>query len=92
MSVLQFKRQEPDDPHMEGNARCMGCSHKWAAVVPVGTYTGLECQSCHASKGVMLGMCHAEADIFVCNCGNDLFNIHPHGMLCANCGVWAKGF
>ena len=92
MSVIQFGKRAEDTPHMSGNARCIGCGHKWAAVTQVGTYSGLECPECRAMKGVMLGLCEPRGSIFVCNCGNDLFSIHPNGMLCANCGEWAKGF
>lgn len=91
-TVIAFPGKDDETPWINGKARCIGCGHEWQAVTPAGKPQGLECPECHALKGVIRGMAIAEGEIFICDCGNDLYFIYRNGMLCANCGVWAKGF
>lgn len=65
-AVLPFGRRKDDGekpietetggPHLRGPARCLGCSHEWQGLAPVGIEdpAGLECPSCSALKGVFL--------------------------------------
>jgi len=82
-------------PHLQGQARCGGCQHKWQAVVPVGTVTHLECPACHRTLGVMTQhVLRGDDDSWhwVCKCGCDMFHIHEQGTYCASCGSykWEK--
>lgn len=75
-------------PHNTGDARCLGCLHKWCAVAPVGVVV-LECPSCGLERGRFMGNCLREnAKHWTCNCGNDLFHVTPDGTYCPGCGVW----
>ena len=92
MGVLEFKRPEPQDPHLSGQAQCFGCQHKWVAVAPVGTKE-MECPNCHCIKGVFRNICAPEKDkkIWVCECGCDLFMlIEKVGYMCVNCGTYQR--
>lgn len=91
-NVVAFKRAEPIDPHMAGQAKCFGCGHEWAAVAPVGVWQ-LECPSCEAMKGVYRYPVGAEAgDLsFVCNCGCEALTAYQRAGLfylrCMSCGT-----
>lgn len=43
--------QELDEQWIEGEARCLSCSHEWRAVTPVGIVE-FECPACELLKGV----------------------------------------
>ena len=74
-------------PHISGPVICMNCGHKWIGVAPVGT-NWLECEECGTFKGVFQGAASRE-DVLIwkCNCENTLFEIHPDGIFCPNCGI-----
>ena len=94
MGVLQFKRKEPDEPHLSGNAQCIGCKHRWVAVAPVGTME-LDCPECGLNKGRFRNVCMPEKtkEIWVCGCGCDLFVVvKTDGYMCVNCGLYQRGF
>lgn len=94
MSVLEFKRKEPDDPHLSGWAQCIECKHRWAAVAPIGTRE-LECPACGLNKGRFRNVCMPEQtkEIWQCTCGGDLFVVvKSEGYMCANCGLTQTGF
>lgn len=84
--VFAFKA--PEQPHMQGRAICMGCSHSWQGVAPVGT-TELECPECKTMKGRFIAACIPEnVEVRECNCGNQLFYLTREGHMCANCGTY----
>ena len=94
MTVLQFKNKEKTEPHLSGNAQCVGCGHKWVAVVPVGTVE-LECPECKLNKGRMRNLCLPEENekIWKCDCGCELFVVvEGKGYLCSLCGIYQRGF
>lgn len=80
-------------PHVEGRARCMHCEHEWDAVAPVGT-TRLTCEACGLKQGAFINAIGATAgqSYWRCNCGNDLFLLLRHTILCAHCGIEVKGY
>jgi hypothetical protein len=78
-------------PHLRGPAKCLACGHEWEGVTPEGVFDGLECSACGLRRGIFQGLVIPET-AFVCNCGNSLFFVVPHGCQCAQCGVLAKGF
>lgn len=94
MSVVQFKRPErkPNDPHLSGGAKCIGCGHEWVAAAPVGTIT-LECPCCSAMRGVWrYPVRAAEGDIlYRCDCGCEALTAYKRGgyfyIKCMCCGV-----
>ena len=91
MSVVAFKRPEPNDPHLAGEARCIGCQHKWAAVAPVGTRS-LECPSCKTMNGLWTYPVGPEVGdlAFACNCGCDALTAYKRRglfhIVCMSCG------
>jgi len=88
MSVIDFaKEKEEREPHLEGVAKCLACSHKWVAVAPVGTIW-LECPSCTLERGRYVAQIQREGEHWHCNCGNDLFQATRDGVYCPNCGEW----
>ena len=94
MTVVAFKRKEPDEPHLSGWAQCLDCKHRWMAVAPVGTRE-LDCPECGLNKGRFRNVCMPEkdAEIWVCQCGGDLFVVSKaNGYMCANCGLYQYGF
>lgn len=76
-------------PHGAGEAKCLACGYEWVAVAPTGTLQ-LECSECGLMKGVFKGLYYPSKDdeIWVCNCGNDLFVIAKRGIICTKCGTW----
>lgn len=88
-NVVQFNRP-PDKSLAEGPAHCIGCKHQWHAVVPVGDLW-LKCPSCEAHKGILDYPHGVEEDgiteIWLCNCGGDVFYILRHATYCCNCGL-----
>lgn len=74
------------EPHLSGRAMCLNCGHDWQAVAPIGT-TRLECPECGLHKGAFRGTMEPESGaIWVCACGNDLFIVQSHRVMCAACG------
>ena len=79
-------------PYMTGKAECANCHHTWIGVAPLGI-TELECPSCHAAKGYFLGSVLRDREVFVCNCGCDVFRISPSvGPYCVHCAEAATGW
>jgi hypothetical protein len=91
--VIAFpKKEDPIDPHMTGEARCLSCKHIWQAVAPIGA-TWLECPSCMLMRGRFIyPIEHNEGLRWSCDCGNDLFFVTPDGIYCPNCGEWQSGY
>jgi hypothetical protein len=89
MTVIAFRKPEPQQQHAAGEAFCICCGHTWIAVAPTGT-TQLECPECHTMKGHWKFEFAPSPGELVreCNCGNQLFYLTPQGHLCANCGVY----
>lgn len=89
--ILQFRKPEPDEEHLSGEALCIGCRHKWVAVAPVGTWQ-LECPSCGAMKGVFrLPVGAQEGDLyFSCACGCEALTAYKREgkfwIRCMSCG------
>lgn len=88
-----------NDPHMQGEARCLACGHEWQAVAPVGTKVHniddsvtMTCPACDASKGVMKHFVQLSwAPSWHCNsCNGFLFSAvlikSTPTLACASCG------
>lgn len=76
-------------PHHEGKCRCLDCGHVWVAVRPVSSEPEwLECPSCGRATGRPTGAYERAGPTWVCNCGNDLFQIMPGGAYCPSCAAW----
>lgn len=71
--------------HLSGSAHCLDCGHKWEAVAPIET-RWLECPGCHGERGTWRGHCTIE-ERYVCNCGNDLYQIGREFTQCVACGA-----
>lgn len=90
--VISFSQAKAErEPHMSGEAHCMGCKHKWQAVAPIGK-TQLECPACLSLKGIFTFPPLRDGSEYSCNCGNDLFRVCENGIYCANCGTWHRPF
>lgn len=90
--VSMQKEREEREPHLSGAAACLVCHHSWVAVAPVGTYE-LECPECRSTKGYFVNAVVRGDELFVCNCGCDVFRIHrAHGPYCVNCALPAQGW
>ena len=92
MSVIEFKRKEPQaslGQWASGEAFCIACDHRWAAVAHTGT-VDLECPNCKSMKGHWAFHFSPGAGQLVrsCDCGNQLFLLTPEGHMCANCGLY----
>ena len=91
MTVIEFKKHKEDnEPHNRGLARCLDCKHEWEAIAHCDV-VWLECPKCSLEKGHFIGP-HTlpEGSMkWVCNCGNDLFQITREGCFCQNCGELA---
>ena len=92
MTVIPFHRPEKEDPHLSGEAVCIGCRHEWVAVAPVGTWQ-LECPSCSTFNGIWrypVGAQEGDA-YFRCDCGCEALTAYKHhGMFhlkCMSCGL-----
>lgn len=93
-SVIDFATAKAErEPFMTGEAFCTHCKHIWTASSPLGA-TALECPKCGTMKGVYRhGVMPAGGALFVCKCGNDLFIVQPHRIMCCSCGIvttWEK--
>ena len=72
-------------PHMDGAAVCLHCSHTWQAVAPVGT-AHLECPSCGLGKGVYARLVSPDR-YYECACGCRHFCItEDFDAVCTHCG------
>ena len=95
MSVLKFKKPEPTEPHISGQAVCLACRHHWVAVAPVGS-VDLQCPSCETMRGLMqYPVGAAEGDnVFQCACGAQHFFFRLRAdrvqIMCIGCGVDAS--
>jgi len=92
MSVVPFQRPEKPEPHMSGQAVCIGCRHEWVQAAPIGTWQ-YECPNCGAMKGLFKHPVGAiEGDLaFVCNCGCEALTAYQRygkfWLRCMACGV-----
>ncbi len=91
MTVLTFKKKEATEQCGSGEAFCIGCNHKWVAVVPTGV-TEFECPKCHTMKGKWKFEFYPEAGTLLstCRCGNQLYYMTKVGHMCANCGRYQE--
>lgn len=91
-TVTPFRRPEREEPHLAGEAVCIGCRHEWSAVAPVGVWQ-LDCPSCGTPKGIWrYPVGAAEGDLyFRCDCGCEaLTAYHREGrfyLKCMSCGA-----
>lgn len=87
--VVDFnEKKEENEPHVQGEAKCMNCKHLTHAVAPAGT-TNMECSECGAMKVVFLNPILSVVGnmLWVCDCGNEFFVLDDIGLLCAQCGT-----
>lgn len=84
VSLKQYK--EEHEPHLTGDAKCLACGHEWVAVAPVGG-SEFECPQCGCMKGVYQMFVIDDPEIWVCNCGCDIFRVTPDYIYCVNCGT-----
>ena len=88
IDFLKSATHEESETCGRGEAFCLACASEWEAVAPVGTVE-LECPECHTHKGrFKFAYSAPEAHVWMCNCGNQLFNITPDGTFCPNCGTY----
>ena len=73
-------------PHLEGQALCIGCRHRWRAITPVGTIE-LECPKCLTLKGRHYFEALKDGDHWTCKCGCYHFARTREQIYCANCGT-----
>lgn len=80
-------------PGLAGPAVCVGCSHQWNAVVPIGTFDSIDCPACNRGTGVFQYGVIPEPT-WVCRCGCFLFAISGKtgDIMCWQCGDAQKGF
>ena len=93
MTVISLqKAREEREPHLAGEAVCIGCRHEWAGVAPVGVWQ-LECPSCGAMKGIWRYPVGAQEgdSYFLCNCGCEALTAYFRGgvfyLKCMSCGT-----
>lgn len=83
---LNQKRIERS-PHGAGPFVCLGCNHKWTAVVALPMKEWVDCPSCGLEKGVAEGpFLYNEKPHYTCSCGNRLWMVASHGVYCPMCG------
>jgi hypothetical protein len=88
MTIIEFKKKEETEPHLSGDAICLGCKYKFVAVVPVGM-TEFSCPSCESNRAIMANP--VAPDIaWLCNCGSFLFFVTKDGCMCRECGLYAN--
>ena len=96
-TILAFKAktseavEEPDGPHLSGEAFCIECNQEHVAVAPVGTIR-MECPFCHTQKAVFKYPCEPDGPAWACGCGCQLFMISQKGIICYKCGDYQVGF
>jgi Zn finger protein HypA/HybF involved in hydrogenase expression len=89
--IIDFAKAKLErDPHTSGEAICLHCRHTWQAVAPVAVFD-LECPECRTMQGVWnYHLMPANGDVFVCNCGNNLFILQSNGRkMCPACGTYS---
>jgi hypothetical protein len=83
------QRREERQPHVVGEAFCMGCNHTWTGTWPAGV-VDLECPECHAKRG------RSTYDVappkgtraWTCtHCENQLFHCLEDRVHCPGCGM-----
>lgn len=82
----------PEEPAFaSGQAACLGCGHRWAAVAPVGVLR-FECPACRATKGLWVFefVPPDGVPLWQCDCGNNLFYHTPDGHMCPSCGIYQE--
>jgi hypothetical protein len=90
--ILPFRRPEPTEEWLSGEARCLGCGNEWVAVAPVGVWQ-LECDKCNSMKGIFkLPVGSGEDDlVFSCDCGCEAITAYyskgQFNLRCMTCGV-----
>lgn len=74
-------------PHVAGIAFCIVCDAHWRAVAMVGS-TWLLCPDCGAERGIFKHRMTLDSGVprFVCQCGCQVFMIHPDFAFCVGCG------
>lgn len=94
--MIPFRRPEPSEPMVHGEAVCLSCGHEWIAVVPTGSavnapadVAGLECSQCHSLKGVLKKFTvYSDCPTWHCTyCNSFLFTIFQakDGTPCVGC-------
>ena len=74
-------------PHAQGPAICLGCNHKWVAVLPVGLID-MECPNCGLIKGVFKGLTLPSKTLWSCVCGCPHFFLNEdYSFYCCLCGL-----
>ena len=88
--VVEFRKRE--DPHLAGEAFCIGCRHEWLSVAPVGVWQ-LECPSCGSMNGIRhypVGASEGDSQ-FSCSCGCEALTAYLHHgrfyLKCMSCGI-----
>ena len=78
---------------LTGPAICTHCKHEWTAVTPVGNHDNLECYACGLFMGI-IGAPVVPREVWVCDCGSELFCLTKAGAACRACGLvssaWAE--
>lgn len=96
-NVIDFNAARiKNQPHVSGEAVCIGCKHRWTAVrkhEPGVLQPWIECPSCGAIKGVFADalLHHTLKETLVCGCGCDAYMIARDEskdafVSCINCG------
>lgn len=93
--VIPFQRPAPPErtePRLIGPAQCLACGHEWRASVPVGCGDALECEVCHACKGVLKNFVKYDEPAWHClDCNGYLFTLlllkDVPTVACATCGT-----
>ena len=90
--IVDFtKAKQEREPHVAGQAFCLGCDHEWAAVLPydADVTKPMECPSCHKHMGrFKYEFMPDGGQIFTCNCGNQLFNVtDKYRLFCPRCAT-----
>lgn len=85
---LEQKRIE-QGPHVTGQAICMHCRHKWAAVRPLtDDAEDMQCPACGLPRGVWeYNFTVPEGPIWTCAyCPSQAFKLTPVAAYCIGCG------
>ena len=93
MIVVSFAAAKAErEPHLSGEALCIGCRHKWVAVAPVGVWQ-LECPECSSMKGIWRNPIGADEvdSFFSCTCGCEAMTAYfrqcVFHLKCMSCGT-----
>ena len=85
--IIEFNRKEEKTPHCAGDAVCIGCKHKFVAVVPVGE-VGFSCPECESNRAIFVNPVAPDV-AWACGCGSLLFFVTQDGCMCRECGKYA---